>query len=235
VLDEMEELCRGHGIRELHLIDDCFNFSADRALAILNGIGERGLDLRLAFPNGIRGDRLPDELLDTMKLAGVYKINIGIESGSPRVQKTIRKGLSLDAIRDGIARAAARGIFTHGFFMMGFPDETEDDLNQTIEFARRSDLHTAGFALLSPFPGTEVYRMAVAAGKKVEFDPDDSSYSRLAVNLTAVDDQTLLRMHRRAHWKFYGSPKRLWRIALTMPHPSDIIKVGMKHFRLKFL
>jgi len=231
----METLVRGHGIRELHLIDDCFNFSAERALSILNGILERGLDLKLAFPNGIRGDRLPDLLLDTMKRAGVYKINIGIESGSPRVQKIIRKGLSLDAIRDGVARAAARGIFTHGFFMMGFPDETEDDLNQTIEFARSSDLHTAGFALLSPFPGTEVYRMAEQAGRIVNFDPDDTSYMRITVNLTAVDDATLLGMHKLAHWKFYGSPKRIYRIMRTMPHVSDFFKVGAKHFRLKFI
>jgi radical SAM superfamily enzyme YgiQ (UPF0313 family) len=234
VLAEMEELCR-LGIRELHVIDDCFNFNTERAVAILEGIRERGLDLKLAFPNGIRGDRLPDQLLAVMKKAGVYKINIGIESGSPRVQKVIKKGLSLDAIRDGIARAASRGIFTHGFFMMGFPDETEEDLRATIDFACSSDLHTAGFALLSPFPGTEVYRMAAAAGKKVEFDPDDSSYSRLAVNLTEVDDQTLLKMHRRAHWKFYGSPQRLYRIVNTMPHPLDLVKVGIKHFRLKFL
>jgi radical SAM superfamily enzyme YgiQ (UPF0313 family) len=167
--------------------------------------------------------------------AGVYKVNLGIESGSPRIQKQIRKGLSLDAIMDGIGRAARRGIFTHGFFMMGFPAETGEDMRATIDFARGSELHTAGFALLSPFPGTEVHRAAVEAGKKVEFDPDDTSYSRLSANLSAVDDETLLKMHRLAHRRFYGSPKRLFRIVKTMPHPSDFIRVGARHLRLKFL
>ena len=235
VLAEMETLVRDHGIRELHIIDDCFNCDTERALAIMTGIRQRGLDLCLAFPNGLRGDRLPDPLLDAMKAAGVYKINFGIESGSARVQKMIRKGLSLDAVRDGIRRAAGRGIFTHGFFMLGFPGETRAEMEETIDFARATDLHTAGFALLSPFPGTEVHKMAAAAGKTIAFDPDDTSYMRLSSNLTAESDETVLAMHRRAHWKFYGSPRRLYRILTTMPRPADFPRSGLKHFRLKFL
>lgn len=235
VLAEMETLYHDHGIRELHLIDDCFNADPARALAVMTGILDRRLDLRLAFPNGLRGDRLPDDLLRAMKAAGVYKTNFGIETGSPRVQKLIKKGLSLEAIADGVRRTAARGIFTHGFFMLGFPGETEAEARETMDFACHTALHTAGFALLSPFPGTEVARMAEAAGKKIVFDPDDTSYMALSGNLTAMDDPTLLRMHKLAHWKFYGSPNRLYRIVKTMPHPGDFFRVGLKHFRLKFL
>jgi len=235
VLDEMETLQREHGVRELHLIDDCFNFDPQRAKAILLGIRERGLDFALAFPNGMRGDRLPEGLLDAMVEAGVYKINVGVESGSKRVQKLIRKGLSLEAVRDGIRRAAARGIFCHGFFMLGFPDETVEEMSETIEFACGSDLHTAGFALLTPFPGTELARVAAEAGRLPEFDFDETSFMSLSVNLTAVDDATLMKMHRRAHRRFYASPSRLYRIVKTMPHPSDLVRVGSKHLRLKFL
>ncbi len=235
VLEEMKFLQRELGIRELHVIDDCFNCRPERAMQILTGMMEEGLDYKLAFPNGMRGDRLPDGLLDLMKEAGVYKVNLGIESGDERIQKMIRKGLSLEAIKDGIERTASRGIFTHGFFMLGFPTETEEEMRRTIDFAAASDLHTAGFAILSPFPGTEVSRMAAEAGKEVEFDPDDASYQKVTANLSAVDDATLERMHRTAHWKFYGSPRRAWRIVSTMPKPMDFVKVGLKHFRLKFL
>jgi radical SAM superfamily enzyme YgiQ (UPF0313 family) len=235
VLAEMEELSHRYGIREFHLIDDCFNLRIKQAIGFFTAVLDRGLDLKFAFPNGVRADRLPDELLDVMKKAGVYKINLGVESGSPRVQKMVKKNLSLDAVRDGISRTAARRIFTHGFFMLGFPDETEAEMCETIDFACSSDLHTAGFAILSPFPGTEVYRVARETGKEVKFDPDDTSYQRITSNLSAVDDRTLLRIHKLAHRKFYGSPRRLYRILTTMPHPSDMVKVGIKHFRLKFL
>jgi hypothetical protein len=119
--------------------------------------------------------------------------------------------------------------------MLGFPSETAAEMNETIDFAVRSRLHTAGFALLKPFPGTEVARMAREAGKDIAFDPDDSSYMRASINLTAEPDAVLNHMHKRAHWRFYGDPRRVARIIADMPHPTDFVKVGLKHFRLKFL
>jgi len=235
VLAEMEILQKEHGIRELHIIDDCFNCKPERAQEILAGVMERDLDYRFAFPNGIRGDRLPDDLLMVMKDAGVYAANFGIESGSERIQKMIRKGLSLEAINDGITRSAEQGIFSHGFFMLGFPGETEAEMMETIDFACVSELHTAGFALLSPFPGTEVHRMAEEAGHEIVFDPDDTSYMRVSVNLTAEPDKTVKRMHKLAHRRFYGSSRRIMRIVNTMPHPEDMLRVGLAHFRLKFI
>lgn len=77
--------------------------------------------------------------------------------------------------------------------------------------------------------------MAEAGGVKVAFDPDDTSYSRISINLTAVSTDRLKQLHRRAHWKFYGHPRRMYRIVTTLPHPSDFARVGYKHFRLKFL
>lgn len=235
VLDEIGILHHEFGIREFHFIDDCFNFKTDRAISILEGILNRNFDLKIAFPNGIRGDKLPDDLLEVMKKAGVYKANFGIESGSPRIQKMIKKGLSLGAVKDGISRAASIGIFTHGFFMMGFPDETKAEMKQTIDFACNSKLHTAGFSLLSPFPGTDVHRLASEKGGQVHFDPDSTSYQKVSANLSAVDDTELKQMHRLAHRKFYSSPHRLYRIIRDLPHPLDLFRVGAKHLKLKFL
>lgn len=235
VLDEMAILQNEHGIRELNIIDDCFNFDEERALKVMKGVVERGLDLKLAFPSGIRGDRLSEELVDAMVEAGVYEMSIGIESGSEKIQKDICKGLSLSEVNDGISRAAMHGIFTHGFFILGFPDETEKDMRDTIDFAVNSDLHAAGFRILSPFPGTTIYEKAIQDGMKIEFHPDDTSYAKFTSNLTAVDDATLIRLQKIAHWKFYGSFWRLYRIITTMPHPTDLIRAAMQHFRLRFL
>ncbi len=235
VLDEMETLNRDHGVREINIIDDCFNFDTERALAIMKGVVERGIDLKIAFPSGIRGDRLSEELIDAMVKAGVYQMSIGIESGSTKIQKDICKGLSLTEVRDGINRAAARGIFTHGFFILGFSGETEENMRDTINFAANCDLHAAGFRILSPFPGTKVYEMAVKKGQIIEYHPDDTSYARFTSNLTEVDDKTLIRLQKIAHWKFYGNPRRLFRIVKTMPNPMDLLWAAMQHFRLRFL
>ncbi len=235
VISEIRMLSEKYGVREIHFIDDCFNFDLGRAKQILKLLIDSRLELKLAFPNGIRGDRLDPELVELMTKAGTYKINFGIESGSPRIQKMIRKGLDLELLRKNIELADRAGIFTHGFFMMGFPGETEADLQATIDFALSSKLHTAGFALLSPFPGTRVHELAEQMGKKVEFRPEDSSYSRLACNLTELSDQKLLQYHRRAHRAFYFRPAQVLKIFRAMPNKWMLPKIAWAHFRLKFL
>jgi len=235
VISEIQLLYQDYGVRELHIIDDCFNFKLERAKQILKKIIEQGFDLKLAFPNGIRGDRLDQELVDLMKQAGVYKVNFGIESGSERIQKLIRKKLDLKLLKTNIELVAEKGIFTHGFFMLGFPTETKEDIKKTIRFALKSKLHTAGFALLTPFPGTRVRKMAEEMGRRVEFNPEDTSYSQLACNLTELSDRRLRFYHRWAHWRFYFRPRQIVKIIRTIPNRWLLPRIFWAHFRLKFL
>jgi anaerobic magnesium-protoporphyrin IX monomethyl ester cyclase len=235
VMAEIEALHKDYGISEFHIIDDCFNCNEARAKDILRLIIASGLDIKLAFPNGVRGDKIDDEMLDLLVRAGTYKINFGIESGSADVQKLIRKGLNLARIKKTIAAVDRAGIFIHGFFMLGFPGETEAQIRDTINFACQSRLHTAGFALLSPFPGTEVHRIASARNIPIHYDPEDTSYSRLSANLSAVPDRRLIRLHRLAHWNFYFSLRRVLRILKAMPRKRDFFRVALAHFWLKFV
>jgi radical SAM superfamily enzyme YgiQ (UPF0313 family) len=147
----------------------------------------------------------------------------------------IHKGLDLELLKKNIEIASDNGIFTHGFFMMGFPGETEADIKATIAFALESKLHTAGFALLTPFPGTKVAELAKELGRKVEFKPEDSSYSRLACNLTELTDRELLRYHRLAHWRFYFRVRQIWKIFRSMPNKWQLPMIFWAHFKLKFL
>ncbi len=235
VVSEMRLLHDKYGVREIHIIDDCFNFELERAKQICRLIIASGLDLKLAFPNGIRGDRLDRELVDLLKAAGVYKLTVGVESGSERVQKMIRKNIDLEKLKANIEMVAKAGIFVHGFFMMGFPGETAAEIEQTIAFAVSSKLHTAGFALLKPFPKTRVREIAEEMGKRVSFESEDATYTQLACNLSQVSDEQLLAYHRSAYWKFHFSPSRLWRIFWATPRKRMLPRVFWAHLRTKFL
>jgi len=162
-------------------------------------------------------------------------VNFGIESGSERIQKLIRKKLDLKLLKTNIELVAEKGIFTHGFFMLGFPTETKEDIKKTIRFALKSKLHTAGFALLTPFPGTRVRKMAEEMGRRVEFNPEDTSYSQLACNLTELSDRQLRFYHRWAHWRFYFRPRQIVKIIRTIPNRWLLPRIFWAHFRLKFL
>lgn len=234
VLAEMESLYRSPGIREFHIIDDCFNLETKRAMEIMDGILKRGLKIRMAFPNGIRADKLPDELLDLMRRAGVYKMNFGIESGSARIQKLIHKHLNLETLKDAVERADRRGIITHGFFMLGFPGETEEEMNETIKFACSSKLMMAGFNLVTPYPNTELHEVAKQMGYLKKFDGHEGCYTDAGTNMSATSHEKLVELHRKAYRRFYLNPVRMAKIAWRIPHKSDLYRALRAQLKIKF-
>ena len=87
----MEYLLNTYGIQEFHIVDDVFNVNMKRAKIVLDAIIKRNLNVHISFPNGLRADFFDDELIDMMQRAGVYRLALGIESGSQRIQDMIKK------------------------------------------------------------------------------------------------------------------------------------------------
>jgi anaerobic magnesium-protoporphyrin IX monomethyl ester cyclase len=230
VIDEIEMLVARYGIRELEFVDDCFNHNLDRAKAIFREIIRRRFRLHITFPNGLRGDRMDEELLDLFKEAGVFRVSYAIEAASPRVQKLIKKNLDLDKVKAAITATAKRGIFTVGFFIMGFPTETADEMRMTVDFALASDVHIANFFYLAPYPGTEVARMAALDGHNVDF----SDFSDISVNLSAATDAELHDMAKRAYRRFYLNPLRVARILKVVPKNTHLLLNAFITARLLF-
>ncbi|HET9950830.1 MAG TPA: radical SAM protein [Candidatus Eisenbacteria bacterium] len=160
LMAEVRRLHDEFGVTRFQIIDDIFNLDRERALEFFDQVVRSGLDLVFSFPNGLRGDRMDDELIDAMWSAGVRYVCYAVESGSPRIQKLIRKRMQLERIREAIAKTTARGIVTRGFFMLGFPTETEEEALATVAFAKESDLAQAMFFVVVYFPGTPLYRLA---------------------------------------------------------------------------
>ena len=97
------------------------------------------------------------KMFDLMAAAGCTDIGLGIESGSERVLSCLGKGTDKQMIRDAVFWAKAAGIHVRGYFILGMPEETEDDLRQTEEFAAELELDEYGFTILCPYPGTDFY------------------------------------------------------------------------------
>lgn len=218
VVDEVEQLNKRYGVREIHFVDDAFNLQLDRAKAICDQIIKRELDIAITFPSGLRGDVMDRELIAKLAAAGAYKIPYGIETGSPRLQKMLKKNINLSRLKMVIEYTAEKGIITQGFFMLGFPTETEADVDRTIQFAIDSRLHFATFNHVNVFPGTELWDMAAKAGKTDGYDPSEVDYDDPPVHLSEVPPIRMKALARRANRRFYISLRRLWRIWWAMPH-----------------
>jgi anaerobic magnesium-protoporphyrin IX monomethyl ester cyclase len=223
VLAEIELLVTKHGVKELVFMDDIFNFRPARAKAIAQGIIDRGWKLALTFPNGFRGDILDEELVLLLKKAGMYRCMVAVESAVPRLQKVMKKNLKIDKVARIVDFIAAQGIMVHGAFMLGFPTETEAEMEATIDWAARSSFHTAAFFRVIPFKGTELFSQVEEAGYHLPTDWSAYEPYQSDINLSLVPEEKILALRKKAYRRFYLNPKRLWRIFELLPRKSRMI------------
>jgi radical SAM superfamily enzyme YgiQ (UPF0313 family) len=214
VVDEIIWLKQTYNIEELEFIDDIFNFDKVRAKEIFRKLADANLNLKISFPNGIKYEMVDTELLELFKKSGVYRLAFGIESGNPRIQKVIRKMIDLHKMRNIIEQSANMGFFVSGFFQLGIPSETKEEMLDTVRFATSTKLHTAMFHLTIPFPGTQIYEEHIRG--KIKTDNYESA-RRISVNLSAVSDEELLKIKRYALYKFYINFNRIIRLYKVFP------------------
>jgi len=223
VLAEMELLVTQYGVKEFVFMDDIFNFRAERAKTVARGIVERGWKIKLTFPNGFRGDILDEELVDLLVKAGMYRCMVAVESAVPRIQKVMKKNLKIDKVQNIVDYIASKGVMVHGAFMLGFPSETEDEMQETIDWAAKSSFHTAAFFRVIPFKGTELFRQVEHAG--FELPTDWSAYEpyQSEINLSEVSEDKIFKLRKKAYQRFYLNPKRMWRIFKAIPNKANMI------------
>lgn len=214
VVDEIIWLKHTFNIDEIEIIDDIFNFDKPRAKEIFKKLVEANLNLKISFPSGIKYEMIDDELLALFKRAGVYRLAFGIESGNPRVQKIIGKIVDLPRMRDIIAQCAEMGFFVSGFFQLGIPGETKEEMLDTVRFAVSTKLHTAMFHLTIPFPGTQMYEEHIKGKIEISAFKD---VRNISVNLSAVNNRELLKVKRYAFYKFYFDPIRIINLYRRFP------------------
>lgn len=161
IVDEMEFLTKNYGVKEFSFLDDSVACSKERMGKICDEIIERNLKISWTTPNGISHWTLDEPLLDKMKTSGCYRITFGIESGNLETREFIgwKKNFSLEQAKGMTKYANKIGLWTISTFIIGFPNEKERSINDTINFAIDSDTDFAIFFLLMPFPGTRVYEV----------------------------------------------------------------------------
>lgn len=211
VLSEIRTLYYDYGIRELHIVDDIFNFNLERAKSILRGIIQEGMKLKIHFPNAMRGDRVDLEFMQLLKEAGNFYLAIAIDTGSQRLQQLSRRFLKFDKVKEAVHCATELGMFTVGNFILGFPTETREEMEETIAFARESDFQAAFFYLLTPFPGSRLEQSLRHKIPRTLHDFDHYITDRVVYQESMLSTPELFQMRKRAYLQFYLSRRRLLR------------------------
>jgi len=174
VASELQSLHQRHGLSDFLFCDDMFNFNLLQAKATLRAVAELPFRSRLYFPNGLRGDRWDEEFLDLLAAAGTVEVVFAIEAASPRIQKLMRKHLDLPSVRRAIERTGARGIMVNAFYMVGFPGETQEEIEETLTVLRslREQVHFPFLQIVRAWDGSELGALARAQGFNPEFLAD---------------------------------------------------------------
>ena len=176
VLSEVELLRNRYGMKNIEFVDDIFNLDRERAALILQGIAERFPDVSIAFPNGLRGDLLDEDMIRLLKKARTWHVSIAVETASERLQKMLKKNINLEKMRETARLLRKHKIFTRGFFMIGFPTETREEIERTARYFIESDINYGLFFIVTPYNKTELQalvppeKMQAFSDQKGHFD-----------------------------------------------------------------
>ncbi|MFN8061923.1 MAG: radical SAM protein [Vicinamibacterales bacterium] len=157
VVDELAYLCERYPRPYVLFRDPLFSEDRERCLAICDAIRTRGLDV--TFECETRLDRLDRELLDAMHGAGLRSMSFGVEAASPAtLKKSGRRPIPEAHQRDIIAYCRRIGVATAAFYVLGFLQEDWESIATTIDYAIALGSTVAQFKILTPYPGTPMFK-----------------------------------------------------------------------------
>lgn len=155
LLDEMEHVTGEYRLDLIKFCDPTWNTHIDWVLEFCREKITRRFDTPF-YPN-IHATLCTREMIQLMARAGCHEIAVGIESGSDRILKQIGKATTKETVRRCVAWAKEAGILVRGYFILGMPEESEEDMEETETFCEELDIDEYGFTILCPYPGTQMY------------------------------------------------------------------------------
>lgn len=237
VIEELSWLKRRYNTTRFSIIDDEFTLDRKYAMRFSEAMIDANLNLKWDCPNGVRLDSLDPELMRTMEAAGCEALAVGIESGSERIQKIIKKRVTVEKIIERAEMIAnCSRIRVVGYFMFGFLDETEEEVWQTIRLALRLPLVRANFNIVIPIPGTEIFEESIREGrlKLEEINWDLCTSDQVTFRRNHLSGQRLVKLQRYAYLMFYGRPAIVWDLIRSSLRHREVVVASARKLKMLF-
>lgn len=234
VVAEMEEI-KNMGIEEIFIYDDTFGIDRQRVLDICKKIKERNLNI--LWDIRTRVNTVDQEVLEALKTAGCQRIHYGVEAGTQKILDTLRKGITLDMVYKAFKATHEIGIETVAYFMLGSPNETREDINQTIKLAKQLKPDYAHFSITTPFPATDLYYLGLKQGilthdywKEFAKNPrQDFMPPAWEENLSQPE---LISLLKNAYRSFYFRPSYVWQRLKQISSFKELLTKAMMGLKM---
>ena len=152
------------GAKEINLEADTLTLNKHFINSLCDELVRSGLSKKITWTCESRIDTVNEDILRKMRKAGCWQISYGVETGSQRLLDLIHKDITLEQIEKTFEITKRVGISIRAFFMLGIPTETGQESLRTISFAKKLDARWSQFTVCTPFPGTELYDLALRDG-----------------------------------------------------------------------
>jgi anaerobic magnesium-protoporphyrin IX monomethyl ester cyclase len=206
IADELERLCDQHPRPHVIFRDPLFSEQRDRCLELCDEIAARGLTL--TFEAETRLDRLDTDLLDRLNTAGFRAMSFGVESLDPAtLKKSGRRPIPQAHQREIMEHCRKLGIVTAAFYVLGFLQDDWNSIAATIDYATDLGSTFAQFKMLTPYPGTPMFKQIEPLLTETDWEKFDGYTPTFAhPNLSARELRFLLGA---AYKRFYMRPSYL--------------------------
>ena len=233
VCDELELIQKEYNPDTLWFVDDVFTISHKWLNEFNETLKQR--NLKIKFECITRADRMNEEVIKLLKDAGCFRVWIGAESGSQKVIDLMDRRVDVDQVRQMIKLTQNNGIQAGTFIMLGYPGETEDDIEETIRHLKESNPEYFTITVAYPIKGTELFA-EVEAVQTNNFNWDSNSDRDREFKRTynrKYYDFAVRRVTNEVNFnKMILNNKYLSKSTLVYKTKSLAAKLGMLYYRI---
>lgn len=218
IITEIEECIQRHHIRNFLFRSDLFTSDKAWVIELCQEILNRRLDIE--WVSNSRVDTVDEEMLAWMKKAHCWLIAYGVETGNRENLKKMNKRATPEDAYRALQLTRKAGIRSSIYLLFGLPWDTPATLQEDIEFAKRLDPDFLEIFYVYPFPGTELYEMAVREGLLRAGEIPTAAYSQPAMPTFTMSPEELRKWRRIAMRRFYLRPKVICKTVLRARSPG---------------
>jgi hopanoid biosynthesis associated radical SAM protein HpnJ len=229
VIEEVEYILKNiPETKEIFFDDDTLTDNHARVEELAIALGKLGFGKKgfpVAWSCNAKAN-VPRKTLEVLKANGLRLLLVGYESGNQQILHNIKKGLRTDVARQFTKDCHALGIVIHGTFILGLPGETEETIEETINYAKEIDPHTIQVSLAAPYPGTFLYKQATENGW---FDNSndlltDGGNQIAQLSYPHLPASVIFDKVEEFYKRFYFRPSKIWSIVSEMLRDWNMMK-----------
>jgi len=212
VIKEIKHIIYDLGVNHFYFLDDTLTLDRKYILEFCDEIKKQGL--KFTWEGTTRANLVDEELISRMAECGFIRISFGLESSDKEVRRIIKKGVPLESYVIANELTNKYKIETINSVMLGLPGDTYDSIEKTISFVRRSrPIKHATFGIAIPYPGSEMYDMALNGQHGLKLETQDFSkyqrYNSAVMTVNGISPEELLHLQKKGLIKIYLVP---WRV-----------------------